>query len=220
MTAEQKQRAADLLAAWRATAYALHADRMADLLQELVDAPTADTLLTWTPNDDTGDITDTDGTEYYFARENAIAMCRVVMAAHAPEAEPFAVIHLDGSFVHVEFKQSIAGTGKFEVYAAPPAPSVPDGWIRAIDEAMVVHHIGIADRADGYEEAKKKLNELLAINSDIARYCSEPPADVARDAERWQMLPAFLAEFQVPYLRLVDKIDAAIEREILGGAQA
>ena len=39
MNAEQKQRAAELLAAWRATAYALHADRMADLLQELVDAP-------------------------------------------------------------------------------------------------------------------------------------------------------------------------------------
>ena len=47
----------------------------------------------------------------------------------------------------------------------------------------------------------------------------EPPADVARDAERWQMLPAFLAEFQVPYLQLVDKIDAAIEREILGSTQ-
>lgn len=42
MTAEQKQRAADLLAAWRATAYALHADRMADLLQDLVDAPDAE----------------------------------------------------------------------------------------------------------------------------------------------------------------------------------
>ena len=138
MNAEQKQRAAELLAAWRATAYALHGDRMADLLQELVGAP---------------------------------------------DAEPFAVIHLDGSFVHVEFKQPIAGTGKFEVYAAPPVPSVPDGWIRAIDEAMVVHHIGIADRADSYEVAKKKLNELLAINSDIARYCSEPLADVARDAK-------------------------------------
>lgn len=81
MNAEQKQRAVELLAAWRATAYALHADRMDDLLQELVDAP---------------------------------------------EAEPFAIIHLDGSFVHVEFKQTIAGTGKFEVYASPPVPSVPD----------------------------------------------------------------------------------------------
>ena len=81
MNAEQKQRVVELLAAWQATAYALHADRMADLLQELV--------------------------------------C-------VPEAEPFAVIHLDGSFVHVEFKQTIAGTGKFEVYAAPPVPSVQD----------------------------------------------------------------------------------------------
>ena len=44
----------------------------------------------------------------------------------APEAEPFAVIHLDGSFVHVEFKQPIAGTGQFAVYAAPPVPSVQD----------------------------------------------------------------------------------------------
>lgn len=42
MNADQKQRAAELLAAWRATAYALHADRMADLLQELVDAPEAE----------------------------------------------------------------------------------------------------------------------------------------------------------------------------------
>ena len=44
----------------------------------------------------------------------------------APEADPFAVIHLDGSFVHVEFKQTVAGTGKFEVYAAPPVQSVPE----------------------------------------------------------------------------------------------
>ena len=42
MNAEQKQRAAELLAAWRATAYALHADRMADLLQELVAAQEAE----------------------------------------------------------------------------------------------------------------------------------------------------------------------------------
>ena len=42
MNAEQKQRAAELLAAWRATAYALHGDAMADLLQELVDAPEAE----------------------------------------------------------------------------------------------------------------------------------------------------------------------------------
>ena len=37
MTADQKQRANGLLSAWRATAYALHGDRMAALLQELAD---------------------------------------------------------------------------------------------------------------------------------------------------------------------------------------
>ena len=45
MTPEQKHRAAELLSAWRATAYALHADRMADLLQELVDAPEPEPVL-------------------------------------------------------------------------------------------------------------------------------------------------------------------------------
>jgi len=38
MNAEQKQRAKDLIVAWKSTAYALHADRMAALLQELVEA--------------------------------------------------------------------------------------------------------------------------------------------------------------------------------------
>lgn len=76
-----------------------------------------------------------------------------------------------------------------EMIDAPEqAAGVPDGWIRAVDEAMVVHHIGIADRADSYEVAKKKLNALLVINSDIERYFSEPPADVARDAELTQQM--------------------------------
>jgi hypothetical protein len=38
MNAERKQRAKDLIVAWKSTAYALHADRMAALLQELVEA--------------------------------------------------------------------------------------------------------------------------------------------------------------------------------------
>lgn len=41
MNEEQKKRAAELLTAWRATAYALHGDAMADLLQELIAAPVA-----------------------------------------------------------------------------------------------------------------------------------------------------------------------------------
>lgn len=68
-------------------------------------------------------INDSSQREYQAAELIAALLQELVCA---PEAEPFAVIHLDGSFVHVEFKQTIAGTGKFEVYAAPPAPSVPD----------------------------------------------------------------------------------------------
>lgn len=107
----------------------------------------------------------------------------------APEAEP--VARVTGYYAGYLFIATVdwrvlpAGT---ELYLAPPASSVPDGWIRAVDEAMVVHHIGIADRADSYEVATKKLNALLAITSDIARDCSEPPADVARDAERYRWL--------------------------------
>ena len=107
----------------------------------------------------------------------------------APEPEPVAWVlgYYAGylSIATVDGRVLPTGTA---LYTAPPAPSVPDGWMRAIDEALVVHHIDIADSSDGYEEAKKKLNELLAINSDIARYCSEPPDDVARDAERYRWL--------------------------------
>lgn len=41
------------------------------------------------------------------------------------------------------------------------------GWLRAIDEALVVHHIGIADPTDDYETAKRKLNVLLCVAQQI-----------------------------------------------------
>ena len=54
--------------------------------------------------------------------------------------------------------------------AAPQPESC--GWIRAIDEAMVTHHLGVADIADDYEAAKNKLNTLLCLNQDIGEYFS------------------------------------------------
>ena len=51
---------------------------------------------------------------------------------------------------------------------AQPAPSIPDGWLRAIDEALVVAHIGVANESDTYEQAKAKLDNLIGFHVDIA----------------------------------------------------
>ena len=51
---------------------------------------------------------------------------------------------------------------------AQPAPSVPEGWLRAIDEALVVAHIGVASADDTYEQAKAKLNNLIGFHVDVA----------------------------------------------------
>lgn len=57
------------------------------------------------------------------------------------------------------------------LYLAPgaqPAPSVPDGWLRAIDEALVVAHVGVANESDTYEQAKAKLDSLIGFHVDVA----------------------------------------------------
>ena len=51
---------------------------------------------------------------------------------------------------------------------AHPAPRVPEGWLRAIDEALVVAHIGVANERDTYEQAKAKLNNLIGFHVDVA----------------------------------------------------
>ena len=50
------------------------------------------------------------------------------------------------------------------------AQPVQSGWLRAVDEAMVCSHLGIADASDDYETAKKKLNDLIRWNIDVDRY--------------------------------------------------
>ena len=46
--------------------------------------------------------------------------------------------------------------------------SVPEGWLRAIDEALVTAHIGVANAHDTYEQAKAKLDNLLGFHVDVA----------------------------------------------------
>ena len=59
------------------------------------------------------------------------------------------------------------------LYALPgaqsqPTASVPGGWLRAIDEALVVAHVGVANESDTYEQAKAKLDSLIGFHVDVA----------------------------------------------------
>ena len=51
---------------------------------------------------------------------------------------------------------------------AQPAPGIPEGWLRAIDEALAVAHIGVASNSDTYEQAKEKLDNLIGFHVDVA----------------------------------------------------
>lgn len=181
MNAEQKQQAQQAIEGWQSVRnddpMKPAGDVLAALLQELIDAPTADTLLTWTPNDDTGDITDADGNEYYFARENAIAMCRVVMAAHAPAEAPSVpdnVLILDGLRSIEVFADRIRRTLDHSDYMGSTAPSgIKNGPL-----------YDAAERAIFILNKVVELRKLLAATPTPA----EAPADVARDAERYRWL--------------------------------
>ena len=53
-------------------------------------------------------------------------------------------------------------------HGAQPAPIIPEGWLRAIDEALIVAHIGMANADDTYAQAKSKLDTLIGLHVDIA----------------------------------------------------
>lgn len=54
------------------------------------------------------------------------------------------------------------------LYLSPGARSQPEGWLRAVDDAMVVTHLGVANEDDSYEVAKTKLNNLIGWHIDVA----------------------------------------------------
>lgn len=60
-------------------------------------------------------------------------------------------------------------------------PQQPEGWIRAVDEAMVCSHLGVAEASDSYEVAKKKLNDLICWNIQVA---TDPAVNGG-----WQLVP-------------------------------
>ena len=66
------------------------------------------------------------------------------------------------SFIDTSQLESAVST---EIVPSYPPPS---GWLRAIDEALVVAHIGVANADDTYEQAKAKLERLIGFHVDAA----------------------------------------------------
>ena len=60
-------------------------------------------------------------------------------------------------------------------------------WIRVIDEAMVGAHLGVADMADDYGTAKKKLNDLICWSVEIDRESARHAPAAQPD---WSLLEA------------------------------
>ncbi|HRA67475.1 MAG TPA: hypothetical protein PL187_15710, partial [Caldilinea sp.] len=77
-------------------------------------------------------------------------------------------------------------------------------WLRAIDEALVVAHIGVANESDAYEEAKAKLNSLIGFHADIAADAASrlPGPDAASLV--WLPIPEKHPTFDLVDLRLAD----------------
>ena len=66
---------------------------------------------------------------------------------------------------------SFIATGQLtDVVSAEIAHSYPppSGWLRAVDEALVVTHLGVANASDTYEQAKAKLDSLIGWHVDVA----------------------------------------------------
>ena len=80
-----------------------------------------------------------------------------------PGAQPAPVQGSEGvSFIDTSQLEGVVSTEI--VHSYPP----PSGWLRAIDEALVVAHIGVANADDTYEQAKAKLDSLIGFHVDVA----------------------------------------------------
>lgn len=86
--------------------------------------------------------------------------------------------------------------------AAPAVEPAQSGWLRAIDEALVCHHVDVANASDTYEQAKDKLNKLLCVVQDIGAYfAKQEPA---------QAVPAFWASENILKESLRDNISCIL----------
>ena len=127
------------------------------------------------------------------------------------------LLEAPGLFAKVpDLARRIAQAVKFDAGTADNLPSVPpDLWrpeyMRLPYPQTVVEFI--VEGPESESRIGTRIWTLAMEQVDDAPTPAEPSADVARDAERWRILPQFLEEFQTPYFRLVEKIDAARGRQ-------
>ena len=75
---------------------------------------------------------------------------------------------VDASEVTYHEQHEVCGRVITDDRPPKPAPTVPTGWLRAIDEALVAAHIGVVNAGDTYEQAKAKLVSLIGFHTDVA----------------------------------------------------
>lgn len=85
-----------------------------------------------------------------------------LQALLAVVAQPAPSVPEGVSFIDTSQPEGVMSTEI--VHSYPP----PSGWLRAIDEALVVAHLGVANASDTYEQAKAKLDSLVGFHVDVA----------------------------------------------------
>lgn len=82
------------------------------------------------------------------------------------------------------------------VTGAQPAPIIPEGWLRAIDEALAIAHSGVVNADDTYEQAKAKLDNIIGFHVDGATEAAVNGG--------WKPIPEKHPTFDLVDLRLAD----------------
>ena len=72
--------------------------------------------------------------------------------------------------LRAELADHIGGANEMVTTNLESRPVEPVAWLRAVNEAMVVHDCGVVDPSDDYDTAKRKLNALLSVAPDIGSY--------------------------------------------------
>ena len=111
-------------------------------------------------------------------------------ALEAPQAEPVAYVFpntaVTGRNRWMMLREDVPANDEYggamwvPLYAAPQ-PAREPAWLRVIDDALVVHHVGVANADDDYETARDKLHNLLMFAQEIGAHHAKRDAQQARE---------------------------------------